>query len=62
VRNWYAELRQRVAADTSLRTSPPRFPWLWGLPAVLVIVVTLVAGIVRYPHLPPTLITHFSSR
>ncbi|GAA5013475.1 DUF1648 domain-containing protein [Actinopolymorpha pittospori] len=58
--NWYAGLRQRVAADTSLRTSPPRFPWLWGLPAVLVIVVTLVAGIVRYPHLPSTLITHFA--
>ncbi|MGW0231343.1 DUF1648 domain-containing protein [Actinopolymorpha singaporensis] len=56
---WYAGLRQGVAADTSLRTEPVRFPWLWAVPAVLLCVATAVLGGLRYPDLPPTLVTHW---
>ncbi|MET9019455.1 DUF5808 domain-containing protein [Actinopolymorpha sp. NPDC004070] len=56
---WYDGLRQGVAADTSLRTEPVRFPWLWAVPAVLLCAATAVLGIVRYPDLPPTLVTHW---
>ncbi len=56
---WYDGLRQGVVADTSLRTEPVRFPWLWAAPAVLLCAVTAVLGVVRYPDLPPTLVTHW---
>jgi uncharacterized membrane protein len=55
---WYEGLRQAVAADTSLRTEPARFPWLWALPALLLLAVTVVAGIIRYPDMPATLVMH----
>jgi uncharacterized membrane protein len=49
---WFAGRRQTVVADTSWRTQPPSFPTGWLLPAVAVIVATVIVGIVRYPHLP----------
>lgn len=49
---WYAGRRQTVVADTSWRTEPPAFPVGWLLPAVTVIVSTVIVGVLRYPHLP----------
>jgi uncharacterized membrane protein len=52
---WFAGRRQTVVADTSWRTEPEAFPVRWLLPAVAVIVATVIVGIMRYPHLPRSL-------
>ncbi|MFF7637274.1 DUF1648 domain-containing protein [Kitasatospora sp. NPDC008050] len=57
---WFDGLRQGVAADTSLRTDPAHFPWLWSLPAVLLTLGTAVAGALRYPSMPAQLAMHFN--
>ncbi len=49
---WFAGRRQMVVTDTSWRSEPEAFPARWLLPAVAVIVATLIVGVVRYPHLP----------
>lgn len=49
---WFAGRRQTVVADTSWRTAPQPFPVRWLLPAATVIVLTVIVGIIRYPHLP----------
>ncbi|NMO56222.1 hypothetical protein HH310_34225 [Actinoplanes sp. TBRC 11911] len=49
---WYRDVPQRVAADTSLRTEPERLPWAWAVPALLLPLVTLGAGIALYPDMP----------
>lgn len=56
--NWYEGLRQRVAVDTGLRTDPPRFPWLWLIPALAVTAATVVAGVLAYPAMPAVLAVH----
>ena len=53
--HWYAGHRQIVVTDTTWRTEPPRFPVRWLLPALAVIAVTVVVGVVRYPDLPARL-------
>ena len=53
--HWFAGRRQVVAADTGWRASLPRFPGRWLLPALTVIAVTTVAGVLRYPDLPARL-------
>jgi uncharacterized membrane protein len=58
---WYAELRQAVAVDTSLRTSPEPFPWAWAVPALVLLAAAIAAGVVQYPHLPATLPIHFDA-
>jgi uncharacterized membrane protein len=50
--SWFAGRRQTVVTDTGWRSDPVRFPVVWLLPAVAVIVVTAVVGVVRYPDLP----------
>jgi uncharacterized membrane protein len=45
-----------VVADTSWRSEPEAFPARWLLPALAVIVATVIVGVVRYPHLPTYLI------
>jgi uncharacterized membrane protein len=59
---WYAGHRQVVATDTSWRTDPPRFPVRWLIPALTVIAVTVIVGVVRYPDLPARLAVGFGSR
>ena len=59
---WYEGLRQGVVADTSLHENPPRYPWAWALPAVGVWLASLIIGIVVYPGLPGTLVTHYTVR
>lgn len=49
---WFAGRRQTVVADTGWRTEPLRFPIGWLLPAVVLIVVTVTIGLLRYPDLP----------
>ncbi|HEX4226073.1 MAG TPA: DUF5808 domain-containing protein [Pseudonocardiaceae bacterium] len=51
--HWFDGQRQTVVADTSWRTEPPSFPVWWLLPAITVIVATVVIGVLRYPHLVP---------
>jgi uncharacterized membrane protein len=56
---WFTGRPQLVTADTSWRTNPLGFPWLWLLPAVVVTVATTVIGAARYPNLPAHLPTGF---
>jgi len=58
---WYEGLRQVVAVDTDLRTDPPRFPWLWLAPALIVTVATVVVGVISYPLMPETLAVHYTA-
>jgi uncharacterized membrane protein len=59
---WYEGLHQGIAVDTGLRTDPPRFPWLWLAPALIVTVVTLVIGVVSYPSMPEMLVVHYGAK
>ncbi|HEY3609998.1 MAG TPA: DUF5808 domain-containing protein [Pseudonocardiaceae bacterium] len=59
---WYEGLRQGIAVDTALRTDPPRFPWLWLAPALIVTVATAVIGVLRYPSMPAVLVVHYGAR
>lgn len=56
---WYQGLRQGIAVDTELRTDPPRFPWLWLTPALILILATVVIGVISYPSMPETLVVHY---
>ncbi|WP_160000789.1 DUF1648 domain-containing protein, partial [Roseomonas sp. 18066] len=47
--------------DTELRTNPPRFPWLWLTPALVIIAATVVAGILMYPTMPQNLAVHYGA-
>jgi uncharacterized membrane protein len=57
--DWFGGLRQAVATDTTWRTEPERFPMVWLVPAVLIIIATAVIGTLRYPMLPSPLAVHF---
>jgi uncharacterized membrane protein len=59
--NWYADRRQAIAADTSLRTDPVRYPWMWLSPALTVIAITTIYGALRYPDLPDRLVLHYDA-
>lgn len=58
---WYEGLHQGIAVDTGLRTDPPRFPWLWLAPALIVTVVTVVIGVISYPSMPEMLVVHYGA-
>lgn len=58
---WYEGLHQGIAVDTGLRTDPPRFPWLWLAPSVIVVVATVVIGVISYPSMPETLAVHYGA-
>jgi uncharacterized membrane protein len=59
--DWYAGLTQAVATDTTWRSEPPAFPWLWTLPALAILIATAVTGAVRYPNLPGRLAVHIGA-
>jgi uncharacterized membrane protein len=59
--NWYAGLHQGIAVDTQLRTDPPRFPWLWLAPALIITVVTALIGAISYPSMPEILVVHYNA-
>lgn len=58
---WYEGVRQVAATDTSLRTSPPRYPWLWAAPSIAIVLTTLAVGLAVYPSLPDQIATHFGA-
>ncbi|GAA3713615.1 hypothetical protein GCM10022224_093960 [Nonomuraea antimicrobica] len=41
---WAAERRQGVTVDTTFRTDPVRVPWMWGLPALVILLLTMGIG------------------
>jgi uncharacterized membrane protein len=55
---WFEGARQGMAVDTGLRTDPPRFPWFWLAPALIVILATVVIGVIKYPSMPQMLVLH----
>jgi uncharacterized membrane protein len=59
---WYEGVRQGIAVDTGLRTDPPRFPWLWLAPAVIITVATVVIGVILYPSMPEVLSVHYGAK
>jgi uncharacterized membrane protein len=59
---WYEGLHQGIAVDTDLRTDPPRFPWLWLAPALIVTAATVVIGVISYPSMPQTLAVHYGAK
>ncbi|WP_255771570.1 DUF1648 domain-containing protein [Pseudarthrobacter sulfonivorans] len=56
---WFEGLRQGISVDTGLRTDPPRFPWLWLAPAVIITAATVVIGAYLYPSMPHILTVHY---
>ena len=56
---WFEGVRQGIAVDTELRTDPPRFPWLWLAPALIITVATVVIGVISYPSMPEILAVHY---
>jgi uncharacterized membrane protein len=59
---WYEGLHRGIAVDTELRTDPPRFPWLWLAPAVIITVATVVIGVIKYPSMPEMLAVHYGAK
>jgi uncharacterized membrane protein len=59
---WYEGVRQGIAVDTELRTDPPRFPWLWLAPPLIVTLATVVIGVISYPSLPAILAVHYGAK
>ncbi len=55
---WYEGVRQGISVDIELRTDPPRFPWLWLVPAVFITLATAVVGAIGYPSMPEVLAVH----
>ena len=54
---WYEGLHQGIAVDTELRTDPPRFPWLWLAPALIVTVgLGLVGTLLALNQKPATVL------
>lgn len=51
---WAAEQRQGVTVDTTFRTDPVRVPWLWGLPAVAILLLTIAITWARHGDLRPS--------
>lgn len=58
---WFEGLHQGIAVDTELRTNPPRFPWRWLAPAVIITAGTAAIGILMYPSMPENLAVHYGA-
>jgi uncharacterized membrane protein len=56
---WFAGRRQVTVADTSLRTDPPRYPWPWAVPTVVLTAATVLIGALDYSRMPASLAVHF---
>ncbi|MCZ9884586.1 DUF1648 domain-containing protein [Arthrobacter sp. B2a2-09] len=59
---WYKGVHQGIAVDTELRTDPPRFPWLWLAPALIITLATVVIGVIIYPSMPEVLNVHYTAK
>jgi uncharacterized membrane protein len=58
---WYEGVRQGIAVDTELRVHPPRFPWLWLVPALTITAVTIAIGVLSYRSMPDVLGVHYGA-
>lgn len=58
---WYEGVHQGIAVDTDLRIHPPRFPWLWLAPALIITVATAAIGVLSYPSMPEVLAVHYGA-
>ncbi len=58
---WFGGVRQGIAVDTALRTDPPRFPWLWLAPSLVVTLAAVVIGALSYPSMPEMLVVHYGA-
>jgi uncharacterized membrane protein len=56
--HWYRGLTQAGAGEAPQRVAVGHFPWLWTLPAVIVLAASVVAGVRWYPHMPDQLAMH----
>lgn len=59
---WFEGVHQGIAVDTGLRADPPRFPWLWLAPALIVTITTVVIGVISYPSMPGILAVHSGAK
>jgi uncharacterized membrane protein len=55
---WFDNVPQAVVTDTTWRTSPPPYPWLWAVPAIAILLATIIIGIIVYPSLPGRIAIH----
>jgi uncharacterized membrane protein len=60
--SWYEGLQQGIAVDSGHRTDPPRFPWLWLAPALIITLATAVIGVISYPSMPDLLAVHYGAK
>jgi len=60
--SWYAGVHQGIAVDSGLQTDPPRFPWLWLAPALIVTLATAMIGVISYPSMPEVLAVHYGAK
>ncbi len=58
---WYEGKREASVASTTARLAPKRYPTGLLLAAIAVVAATAALGILRYPHLPHVLATHFGA-
>lgn len=59
---WYEGQHQGIAVDTELRTNPPRFPWPWLAPALIITAATVIIGVISYPSMPEILAVHYGAK
>jgi uncharacterized membrane protein len=61
--DWFAgQPEEEKGADVTLSDEPGRFPWLWAIPSLLVLAMTVALGTARYPLMPETLVMHYNAR
>lgn len=56
---WYKGKKQVIMADTSAHQQMRRVSYWWAAPSVIISLITLVVGIIRYPNLPNRIAIHF---
>lgn len=58
---WMDGHRQVIVAETNPTIFQATVSWVWSLPALLVIIATVVLGAVRYPKVPRVFPIHFDA-
>lgn len=58
---WYSGIREATSTIVGEEAPTTETPirWQWFVPALGILALTLLIGLWRYPHLPPTLIVHY---
>jgi uncharacterized membrane protein len=58
--HWFSGTPEGAAAATSPDSGQGAFPWSYLLPALILIVLTVIVGIIRFPALPDRIPAHFT--